>query len=54
MTLNELLLIKEKLQHVPGCFTAEQRAACQSCEETKHALEIIEREIKLKTLDPRK
>lgn len=54
MTLTELLLIKRKLQHVPGCFTEEQRRSCSSCMETKMALDIVEREIKLKTMDPRK
>lgn len=54
MTLEELELIKDRLECVAGCLNEEQRKTCKSCAATKKAKEIIDREIKLKTLDPRK
>lgn len=54
MTLDELRLIQDLLNSVPGCFTEEQRAKCSVCADTKRGRELIEREIKLKEMDPRK
>lgn len=54
MTLEELRLIAGKLTQVPGCLTADQKKTCISCAETERAREIIQREISLKIMDPRK
>lgn len=54
MTLDELRLIAAKLTQVPGCLNDDQRKTCISCAETSRAREIIQREITLKTMDPRK
>lgn len=59
MTLGELLLIKRRLVRFDKMSEAQhdifvRPSDCAGCMETKMALDVVEREIKLKTMDPRK
>lgn len=50
MTRDELSLILIKLLKVPGCINPIDRESCLSCIETKRAIEIVQRELKLKDI----
>lgn len=46
MTRTELVAIRELLQRVPGCLTAEDRATCPVCQCKAEMLAAVERELR--------